>query len=159
LPTCITPMWVHICSTSGARVSSGPQTQPVGWLPDGRFVFIRVASGAWTVEVRDPARTDATVVGRFTDITDALAQPSANVIVAHDIRTGRLWTIRGTTVTAVPQAALAGGISLDSISRDGRTLSFSQPGSGESQRTGIVDLQTGAVTFMCDGGCLKLVIN
>jgi hypothetical protein len=145
-------------STAGARVSSGAQTQPVGWLPDGRFVFIRLASGAWTVEVRDPARPDATVVGRFTDLTDALAQPSANVIVAHDIRTNRLWTIRGTTVTAVPlQSAITGQLTLDSISRDGRTLSFSQPGSAE--RTGIVDLQSGAVTFMCDAGCWKLAIN
>lgn len=147
-------------STAGARVSSGAQTQPVGWLPDGRFVFIRLASGAWTVEVRDPARPDATVVGRFTDLTDALAQPSADVIVANDIRTNRLWTIRGTTVAAVPlQSAIIGQITLDSISRDGHTLSFSQPGSGAGQRTGIVDLQSGAVTFMCDGGCLKLVIN
>jgi hypothetical protein len=147
-------------STSGARVSSGPQTQPAGWLPYGRFVFIRVASGAWTVEVRDPARPDATVVGRFTDITDALAQPSANLIVAHDVRTNRLWTIRGATVTAVPlQNAIIGALTLDSISRDGHTLSFSQPGSGADQRTGIVDLQSGAVTFMCDAGCLRLVIN
>ena len=112
------------------------------------------------MEVRDPARPDATVVGRFTDITDALAQPSANLIVAHDVRTNRLWTIRGATVTAVPlQNAIIGALTLDSISRDGHTLSFSQPGSGADQRTGIVDLQSGAVTFMCDAGCLRLVIN
>jgi hypothetical protein len=124
------------------------------------FVFIRVASGSWTVEVRDAAQPGATVVGRFTDITDALAQPSANIIVAHDTRTNRLWTIRDTTVTAVPlQTAISGQGMLESISRDGPTVSFSQPGSGASQRTGTVDLHTGAVTFMSDGGCLKLVIN
>ena len=144
-----------------ARVSSGERTFPVGWLPDGRFVFIRQPDGGVaTIEVRDPWTPTATVVGRFTTTTDALAEPSADVIVAHDVRTNQFWTIRGTTQRAVPlQTALTGQVILDSISHDGRTLSFSQPGSGESQRTGTIDLESGVVTFMCSGGCLRLVIN
>jgi len=82
------------------------------------------------------------------------------VIVAHDVRTNQFWTIRGTTQRAVPlQTALTGQVILDSISHDGRTLSFSQPGFGESQRTGTIDLESGVVTFMCSGGCLRLMIN
>jgi hypothetical protein len=146
-------------SVSGSRVGSGPQTHPVGWLPDGRFAFIRLASGVWTVEVRDPARADATVVGRFTDITDALAQSSANVIVARDVRANRLWAIRGTTVTPVPlPTPFTEQVTLESLSRDGRTLSFSV-GSFATARTGVIDLQTGAVTFMCTAGCWRLVIS
>jgi hypothetical protein len=95
-------------------------------------------------------------VGRFTDLTDALAQPSANFIVAHDIRTNRLWTIRGTTVTAVPlQSPITGALTLGSISRDGHTLSFSQPGTGADQRTGVVDLQSGAVPRRRQRGALS----
>jgi len=144
-----------------ARVSSGERTVPVGWLPDGRFVFTRQSGGFTTVEVRDPWSTEAAVVGgRFDVLTDALAQPSADVIVVHDVRSNQLWTIRGTTLRAVPlHAALVGQVVLESISHDGRTLSFSQPGFGESQRTGTIDLESGVVTFMCSGGCLRLVIN
>jgi hypothetical protein len=144
------------------RVSSGERTFPVGWLPDGRFVFLRQPSGTvtTTIEVRDPWVASATVVGRFTGTVDALAQPSADLIVVHDVRSNQLWTIRGTTQRLVPiQPALAGQVILDSISHDGRTLSFSQPGSGESERTGTIDLESGVVTFMCSGGCLRLVIN
>lgn len=82
------------------------------------------------------------------------------MIVVHDYRTGQFWALRGVTLTAVPmQTALVGQLILESISHDGRTFSFSQPGSGASQRTGAVDLTTGAATFMCDGGCFRLVIN
>jgi hypothetical protein len=144
------------------RVSSGERTFPVGWLPDGRFVFIRQPFGTvtTTVEVRDPWVASATVVGRFTGTIDAIAQPSADVIVVHDVRTNQFWTIRGAVQRAVPlQTALTAQVTLDSISHDGRTVSFSQPGSGASQRTGTIDLESGVVTFMCSGGCLRLVIN
>jgi hypothetical protein len=150
-------------SLTGTRVSSGPQTRPAGWLPDGRVVFIRTSGGASTIEVRDPARTDATVVGRFGEFVGALAQPTSNVIVAVDHRTHQLWAIRGTTMTQVPlQTALStdtiDDIVLESLSRDGRTVSFSF-GSAGSSRTGVVDLVTGAVTFMCTAGCWRLVVN
>jgi hypothetical protein len=62
--------------------------------------------------------------------------------------------------TPVPaQAALTGQVILESISHDGRTVSFSQPGNTPPARTGVIDLQTGAVTFMCAIGCWRLVVN
>jgi hypothetical protein len=142
------------------RVSSGPRTIPAGWLPDGRLVFIRQPGGTATVEVRQPWTSEAVVLGRFEVPTEALAEPSADVIVVHDVRSNQLWTLRGTALRSVPlQSTFTGQVMLESISHDGRTLSFSQPGSGESQRTGIVDLESGAVTSMCNGGCLRLIVN
>lgn len=143
-----------------ARVSSGDQTVPAGWLPDGRFVYTRHSAPMASVEMREPWTTDATVVGRFDQPIEALAQPSADLIVVHNIRTNQLWTIRGGAQRAVPvQTVLTGQVMLESVSHDGRTLSFSQPGSGDTQRTGIIDLESGSVTLMCGGGCLRLVIN
>src|SRR6185436_11133636 len=52
-------------------IASGTLTHPAGWLADGRFVFSLLA-GATTVEVRDPARPDATVLGRFSNLVQAL---------------------------------------------------------------------------------------
>jgi hypothetical protein len=141
-----------------ARVSSGARTTPAGWLPDGRFVFVRQISGLATVEVRDPEVNNATVIGRFPFTTEALAQPSATVVVVHDYRTNQLWRIRGTDVRAVlPQTPLTGQVTLGSISHDGRTLSFS--GGTDQQTTATIDLETGAVTFMCTDGCWRLAIN
>jgi hypothetical protein len=144
-----------------ARISSGARTFPVGWLPDGRFVFLRQPDGqVGSVEVRDAWSASATVLGRFTTTTQGLAQPSANVIVVHDVVTNQFWTIRGASQRTVPlQTPLTGQVELESISHDGRTLSFSQPGSGASSRTGLIDLESGAVTFMCSGGCWRLMIN
>jgi len=149
-----------VTASATARVSSGPRTTPAGWLPDGRFVFVR-QSAASTVEVRDPARSDATVLGKFGDLIDALAQPATPVVVVHDVRTNAMWAIHGTDVRAVPQLSLPQGqVMLESISRDGRTVSFSLPGAfGPAQRTGTIDLETGAVTYMCDAGCWRLVLN
>ena len=140
------------------QVSSGERTTPAGWLPDGRFVFVRQISGSGTVEVRDPEVTNATVIGRFAFTIEALAQPSANVVVVHDYLTNELWRIRGTDVRAVvPQTPLTGQVTLETISHDGRTLSFS--GGATQQTTATIDLETGAVTFMCTDGCWRLVIN
>jgi len=140
------------------RVSSGARTTPAGWLPDGRFVFVRQISSSASVEVRSPEVSDATVIGRFAFTTEALAQPSANVVVVHDYRTNELWRIRGTDVRAVvPQTPLTGQVTLESVSHDGRTLSFS--GGASQQTTATIDLETGAVTFMCTDGCWRLVIN
>ena len=137
------------------RVTSGPRTFPAGWLPDGRFVFIRQGA-VTTVEARDPGRSDATVLGRFTTIIEALAQPSSAVVVVHDVRTNQLWTLRGGEPRAVPlQVTFTDQVMMDSISRDGRTLTFSGPGN----RTGTIDLESGVVTYMCDAGCWRLVVN
>jgi hypothetical protein len=145
-------------SPSGARVSSGPRTRPAGWLPEGRVVFIRSASGTSTVEVRDPQDGDAFILGRFGDVISALAQPTTSVIAVFDLRTSRLWTLRNTTMTEVPLQTALADMTLESLSRDGRTLSFST-GSAGTSRTGVVDLVTGVVTFMCTAGCWRLVIN
>ena len=137
------------------RVSSGPRTFPAGWLPDGRFIFIRQGA-VTTVEARDPARSDATVLGRFATLIEALAQPSSAVVVVHDVRTNELWTLRGGEPRRVPvQVTFTDQVMMDSISRDGRTLSFSGPGN----RSGTVDLETGLVTYVCDAGCWRLVVN
>lgn len=113
-----------------------------------------------TVEVRDPARPDATVVGRFGDVLQALAQPSATVIVVHDLRANQLSTLRGAVQRVVPlQSAYAQGNTLEGISRDGRTVTFSGGNSPVGTLTGTIDLETGAFLYMCTTGCWKLAVN
>jgi hypothetical protein len=145
------------------RVSSGPLTMSAGWLSDGRFVFVRQSSATPTVEVRDPTGPEATVVGRFDFPIEVLAQPSSSVIVVHDSRIDKnqLWTLRGAAQRAVPlQYSFCGQLRLESLSHDGHSASFSMPEvPGVGLRTGFIDLETGAVTFICDGGCFGLVIN
>lgn len=157
------PNYEAITASTTQRVSSGPLTVPAGWLPDGRFVFVRQSGPNPTVEVRDPARPDATVLGRFEFPIEVLAQPSSAVVVVHDPRIDKnqLWTLRGAAQRAVPlQYAFYGQVWLESISHDGRSASFSLPSMGVvGLRTGFIDLDTGAVTFICDGGCWGLVIN
>jgi hypothetical protein len=144
-------------------VSSGPRTVPAGWLPDGRFVFVRRSAPTPTVEVRDPARPDATVIGRFDFPIEVLAQPSSRVVVVYDARIDKnqLWTLRGAEQRAVPlQYSFYGQLRLESLSHDGHTASFSMPElPGVGLRTGFIDLDTGLVTFICDGGCYGLTIN
>jgi len=157
------PNYEAVTASTTERVSSGRRTTPAGWLPDGRFVFVREGTADSTVEVRDPARADAAVLGRFSFSIEVLAQPSSPVIVVHDPRIDKnqLWTLRGTEQRAVPlQYAFYGQVRLESISHDGRTASFTMPAMpGVGVRTGFIDLDTGGVTFICDGGCLGLVIN
>jgi hypothetical protein len=148
-----------VTASKTLMIASGPRTYPVGWLPDGQFAFLRQAAVS-TVEVRDPARSDATVVGRFGSVVQALAQPSAAVIVVHDLQANQLSTVRGTVQRMVPlQSAYAAGNSLDGISRDGLTLTFSGGSSPVGTLTGTIDLNTGAVTYVCDTGCWKLAVN
>ena len=160
------PNYEAITASTTQRVSSGPHTLSAGWLPDGRLVFVRQSGPNPTVEVRDPARPDATVLGRFDfpiSPFQVLAQPSSAVVVVYDPRIDKnqLWTLRGTERRAVLlQYAFYGWLQLESISHDGRTASFSMPEMlGVGVRTGFIDLDTGAVIFICDGGCWGLVIN
>ena len=140
-------------------IASGPRTYPAGWLPDGQFVFIRQAAVS-TVEVRDPGRPDATVLGRFGDLIQALAQPSSPVVVVHDLRANQISTLRGSVQRIVPlQSAYAQGNNLEGISRDGHTLAFSGGNAPVGTLTGTIDLDTGAFTYMCDTGCWKLAVN
>ncbi len=148
-----------VTASKTQMVASGPRTHPAGWLPDGEFVFVRQAAVS-TVEVRDPARADATVLGRFGDLVQALAQPSSAVVVVHDLHANQLSTLRGTVQRTVPlQFAYAQGNTFEGISRDGRTLAFSGGNSPVGTLTGTIDLETGAFTYMCDTGCWKLAVN
>ena len=157
------PNFEAITVSTTQRVSSGPRTLAAGWLPDGRLVFVLETDTESTVEVRDPARPDATVLGRFAVAVEVLAQPSSAVIVVHDPRIDKnqLWTLRGTVQRAVPlQYSFYGQLRLDSLSHDGHTASFSMPAQPPvGVRTGVIDLDTGAVTFICEGGCWGLSIN
>ena len=157
------PNFEAITASTTQRVSSGARTLAAGWLPDGRLVFVRETDAESTIEVRDPARPDATVLGRFAFAVEVLAQPSSAVIVVHDPRIDKnqLWTLRGTVQRAVPlQYSFYGQLRLDSLSHDGHTASFSMPEqSPVGVRTGVIDLDTGAVTFICESGCWGLSIN
>lgn len=148
-----------VTASKSQMVASGPRTHPAGWLPDGQFAFVRQAAVS-TVEVREPGQPVATVLGRFGDLIQALAQPSSAVVVVHDLRANQLTTLRGSVQRVVPlQAAYAAGNTLEGISRDGRTLTFSGGNAPVGTLTGTIDLETGAFTYMCDTGCWRLVVN
>ena len=148
-----------ITASKSVAIASGPLTHPAGWLPDGRFVFSRLAAVS-TVEARDPARPDATVLGRFSSPIQALAVPSSPVVVVHELRPSQLSTLRGTVQRLVPlQSAFAAGDTLEGISRDGRTMTFSGGNAPVGTLTGTIDLETGAFMYMCNTGCWKLVVN
>ena len=148
-----------VTASKSQVVASGPRTHPAGWLPDGRFAFVRQAATS-TVEVREPGREDATVLGRFGDVVQALAQPSSAVVVVHDLRANQITALRGSTQRLVPlQAVYAPGNTLEGISRDGRTITFSGGTAPVGTLTGTIDLETGSLLYMCDTGCWKLVVN
>jgi hypothetical protein len=148
-----------VTASKSATIASGPLTHPAGWLPDGRFVFSRLAA-VTTVEARDPARPDATVLGRFGSPVQALALPNSPLVVVHELRPSQLSTLRGTVQRLVPlQSAFAAGDTLEGISRDGRTLTFSGGNAPVGTLTGTIDLETGAFMYMCNTGCWRLVVN
>jgi hypothetical protein len=149
-----------ITASKSVAIASGPLTHPAGWLPDGRFVFSRFAAGVTTVEARDPAKPDATVLGRFGTPVQALALPTSPVVVVHELRPSQLSTLRGTVQRLVPlQSAFAAGDTLEGISSDGRTLTFSGGNAPVGTLTGTIDLETGAFMYMCNTGCWRLVVN
>ena len=122
-------------------------------------LFVRQATES-TVEVRDPARPEATVLGRFSDLVQALAQPNSPVVVVHDLRANQISTLRGAVQRVVPlQSSYAPGNTLEGISRDGRTLTFSGGTSPVGTLTGTIDLDTGAFAYVCDTGCWRLAVN
>ena len=148
-----------VTASKTQMIASGPRTFPAGWLPDGQFVFIRQGAVS-TVEVRDPGRPDATVLGRFGDVIQALAQANSAVVVVHDLKANQISTLRGSVQRIVPlQSAYAQGNDLEGLSRDGRTLAFSGGSAPVGTVTGTIDLETGVFTYMCETGCWKLAVN
>lgn len=122
-------------------------------------MFVRQAAVS-TVEVRDPARPDLTVLGQFGNLVQALVQPSSPVIVVHDLRANQISTLRGAVQRLVPlQSVYAAGNTLEGISRDGRTMTFSGGNAPVGTLAGTIDLETGAFTYMCDTGCWRLAVN
>jgi len=149
-----------ITASKSVAIASGPLTHPAGWLPDGRFVFSRFAAGVTTVEARDPTRPDAIVLGRFSSLVEALALPTSPVVVVHELRPSQISTLRGTVQRLVPlQSPFAAGDTLEGISRDGRTMTFSGGNAPVGTLTGTIDLETGAFMYMCTTGCWRLVVN
>lgn len=113
-----------------------------------------------TIEVRDPARQDATVLGKFGNTVQALAQPGSAVIVVHDVRANQIFTLRRSAPRQVPlQSAYAAGNTLQGIACDGRTLTFSGGSAPVGKLTGTIDLESGAFTYVCDSGCWKRVVS
>lgn len=148
-----------VTASPSQTVASGPLTHPSGWLPDGRFVFTRLAT-VTTVEARDPAQPSGTVLGQFGSLVQALALPSSPVVVVNELRTGQISTLRGTVQRRVPlQSVFAPGDVVEGISRDGRTLTFSGGNSPVGTLTGTIDVETGVFLYMCSTGCWKLVVN
>lgn len=153
--------------STAREVSSGPETWPLGWLGDGRFVFGRQAGAVQTIEARRPDATAADVLARFEsgERFNVLAEPHSVVLVLS--RPGELFTLRPGNLPRRVLGAVwwerrppAEAVFLHAVSADGRYVSFTRRDQvTQADRTGVKDLETGAEMFACDIGCFGLQIR
>lgn len=129
----------------------------VGWLPDGRLV-VGFEGGVDAVRLDTLARER--IFGAHGQI---LAQPHSAAVVVADPQ-GVLWTVTPGSAPVRTPARSPSSAAMHTLSADGVWVSFTEQISAAfpavpSERSGVVNLKTGAVSYACDRECRWLSIR
>lgn len=161
-----------------------PQGRPAyaaGWLPDGRLVSAYCDRSAARVDVfvsapgARPDRPIATLPLSASVPVFAFDHVSDHFLVYAETpteeRTATILDPTGRVIRSVriPQLTAHGAFGeltalygLMTLSRDGKFLSFrilERPGDVQTARVGVVELNTGQLTYACDVDCRRLVLR
>lgn len=130
---------------------------PIGWLPDGRLVL--GIEGSVEVITLDTLSRER-VFGAHGQV---FAQPHHTAVVVADPQ-GVVWTVvpGSTPIRTTMPSSFRGA--MHSLSSDGQWLSFTEVIDAifpavPSQKTGVVSLRTGAISYACERECRWLAIR
>lgn len=131
----------------------------VGWLGDGRVLLREIQSGLFRLEARVVGARLGQPLAEFRQPFDVSARGQWIAILERGSRSGAKSSIWVTGPGSAPRLVLGDVTDLTDAqpTDDGRHVTFTTGSADDpAARTGLIDVASGKVSYVCDKGCAAL---